>query len=397
MPGLTTVEISRIDGEATGYGTFQSHNQKVVSNRNGIFATHIRSRNEAYTAQQWRLSRSVDGGATFTTLYEATHATNPPVLETDAEGNIYLMRVDFVDGNAYLYRFAAADDYSEPAITTVPRGAAGKYSMFLDREREQLYLFSHNNTFHIVGRDGAVKRSYDLLQHGEDALLQYPLLDMDGDVLHAAWTTQRHGIYLYWDIHHMLSRDGGETWESMDGESLQIPVTADQHGRADGIVLDDEYEVHTWLSSFVARFGKLHFLYMAQHQPARQHYMRYDVQSGERERHIWPQFEGEEISLLNLDGLLATRAEAPDAPLYCVSSHGGRIACLVSYDDGETWRDYAISAEIYRPYAIGGCRAVTADGYVIGTFVNQDGAASNSGDDYEVLFFKIRAGLGTRE
>ncbi len=126
MLGQTNIEITRIDSQATGYATFQSHNQKVVANRNGIFTAHIRSRNEAYTSQQWRLSRSVDGDATFSVVYEATHATNPPVLETDAAGNIYLMRVDFVDGNAYLYRFMAADDYAEPAITTVPGGGGGQ-------------------------------------------------------------------------------------------------------------------------------------------------------------------------------------------------------------------------------------------------------------------------------
>ncbi len=60
----------RADDRATGYGTFQSHNQKVVSNRSGIFMTHIRTRNAPYTAQQWRLSRSTDGGKSFITLYE---------------------------------------------------------------------------------------------------------------------------------------------------------------------------------------------------------------------------------------------------------------------------------------------------------------------------------------
>ncbi|HOZ46111.1 MAG TPA: hypothetical protein PLO37_10115 [Candidatus Hydrogenedentes bacterium] len=31
--------------------------------------------------------------------------------------------------------------------------------------------------------------------------------------LHAAWTSQKHGEYLYGDIHHVLSPDNGETWE----------------------------------------------------------------------------------------------------------------------------------------------------------------------------------------
>src|SRR5689334_24821614 len=100
--GLTRIEMTCVDPAATGYGTFQSHNQKVVANQRGIFMTHIRTRNEAYTAQQWRLSWSRDGGRNFKTLYEATDATNPPVIETDDEDNIYLIRPDFVDGHAYL-------------------------------------------------------------------------------------------------------------------------------------------------------------------------------------------------------------------------------------------------------------------------------------------------------
>ena len=44
------IELVCVDEEATGYATFQSHNQKVVANRHGIFMSHIRSRNEPYTA-----------------------------------------------------------------------------------------------------------------------------------------------------------------------------------------------------------------------------------------------------------------------------------------------------------------------------------------------------------
>ena len=101
---LRTVELVCVDDKATGYGTFQSHNQKVVANRYGIFMTHLRSRNERYTAQMWRLMRSTGGGKAFSVVHEDTHATNPPVLETDEVGNIYLVRVDFQNGNACLYR-----------------------------------------------------------------------------------------------------------------------------------------------------------------------------------------------------------------------------------------------------------------------------------------------------
>jgi hypothetical protein len=79
-------EITIVDDHATGYATFQSHNQKVVQNQHGIFLSYIRTRNEPYTAQNWRLMRLVDAGASFQMILEATDATNPPVLETDAKG-----------------------------------------------------------------------------------------------------------------------------------------------------------------------------------------------------------------------------------------------------------------------------------------------------------------------
>ncbi len=81
MSDLRKMDIVCADNDAFGWGTFQSHNQKVVYNRNGIFMTHIRDRNEDYTAQTWRLSWSTDGGRTFASIHEATDATNPPVLE----------------------------------------------------------------------------------------------------------------------------------------------------------------------------------------------------------------------------------------------------------------------------------------------------------------------------
>lgn len=389
LPGLTTIETVCVDDNATGYATFQSHNQKVVSNRNGIFMTHIRSRNEPYTAQQWRLSWSRDGGKTFSTLYEATNATNPPVLETDERDNLYLVRPDFLDGQAYLYRFRAEDRYVEPLVSKIENGAAGKYCLMYDQPRQQLYYFAHNNTFHVIGLDGTVRRSCQLLQPGASAVLQYPLLSLDQEgTLYAAWTTQAHGKYLYWDIHTMLSRDGGETWQKLDGTPLELPVVADQHGPTDRITLEDEYEAHTWLSSFLAKEGKLHFVYEAQTQPAREHYVRYDLKTARRDLDLWPEFKGERISLLGLDGLFASRASEPNAPLYCVLNCQGHLACLVSSDNGETWHDYALSEQTFTLYAIGGCRELTADGDIIGSFTDQGSSPAR------VYFFKIKAGQG---
>jgi len=385
------IELICIDPESTHYGTFQSHNQKVVSNAHGIFTTHIRSRNEPYTAQQWRLSRSTNGGRTFATVYEATHATNPPVLETDEGANIYLVRPDFGDGHAYLYRFLAAEDYADAHVSRIPNGSAGKFCMSIDQARERLYYFAHNNTFHTLDLAGNLLRSVNLLKPGANAVLQYPLLYLTPrGVLHAAWTTQKHGVYLYWDIHHMLSEDAGESWRTMDGKPVDVPVVADNGGAATLVSLPDEFEAHTWLSSFLCKGGKVHMLYLAQTDPPRQHYVRYDVVTGDREVDLQPEFRGETFALQGLDGFFASAPHDPASALYCVVASSGRIGCLISRDNGSTWHDYALSVPVEQPYSIGGCRQITADGYVIGTFTSTPSVADAPS---QVWFLRIKTGL----
>src|SRR5215475_13666303 len=87
------VVITEVDPDAARLATFQSHNQKVVANAYGIFMTHIHKQQccdslnscvdappascpDAKFTSTWRLSRSVNGGATFTTTYEGTHGTS---------------------------------------------------------------------------------------------------------------------------------------------------------------------------------------------------------------------------------------------------------------------------------------------------------------------------------
>jgi hypothetical protein len=356
--------------------------------------THVRSRNEKYTAQQWRLSWSQDGGHTFKTLFEATDATNPPVLETDSADNIYVGRPDFVSLEVLIYRFLAAEGYREPHITRIPKGAAGKYAMSLDEPRKQVCYFSHSGTFHRVGFDGVERSSVTLLKRGSNAVQQYPLLHLTpGGTLHAAWTTEKIGVYLYWDIHYMQSPDGGGAWRTMGGQPITAPVIADDRGPADRITLDNEFDVHTWLSSFLIKDGKAHFLYLAQFTPQRQHYVRYDLKTARRELDIQPEFKGQTLSLCGLDGFFASRASDPKYTLYCVGPDAGkpRLVCLASNDNGATWRDHAVSTPFTRPYAIGGCREVTPDGWIIGSFTDKTDAKPSNAPGGKVWFFKIKA------
>ena len=120
---LIPIELTQVDDKAIAYATFQSHNQKVVSNRYGIFITYVRSAAENYMAQNWLLAHSSNGGRTFKALFEETRATSAPVLETDRRGELYLTRPDFADGNAYLSRFATPT--AKPVTTTLVGGSAG--------------------------------------------------------------------------------------------------------------------------------------------------------------------------------------------------------------------------------------------------------------------------------
>jgi hypothetical protein len=390
------IETTLVDANAIHSGTFQSHNQKVVHNARGIFMTHVRSRDEEYTAQQWRLSWSKDGGMTFATLFEATDATNPPVLETDASGNLYVARPDFVSLEVLLYRFLAAEDYRTPHVTRIPKGAAGKYAMSLDQARKQVCYFSHSGTFHRVGFDGVERSRVTLLQRGRNAVQQYPLLHLAPDgALHAAWTTEQNGVYLYRAIHYLQSRDGGASWRTMGGAPIISPIAADESGPADRITLDDEFDVHTWLSSFLIKDGKAHFLYLAQSTPPKQHYVRYDLKTSRRELDLQPEFKGRTLAIRGLDGFFASRADDPKSTLYCVAhdERAPRLVCLASDDNGATWRDHAVSSGKFRQvYAIGGCREVTSDGWIIGSFTDVIGKGREAVG--RVHFFRIPTRLG---
>ena len=391
-PPIREIETTCIDPQVINYATFQSHNQKILSNRHGIFTAYVRTRNDAYTAQDWRLLRSTDGGQTFTTIFAETSATNPPVLETDNDGNVYLFRADYVDQNAYLYRFLARDKFSRPIVTVIPHAAAGKYAAAIDMPRRQLYFFAHNETFNVIDFEGKILRTTRLFQPGTDACLQYPHLSLDHDgTLHAAWTTVKNGVYLYWDIHHMFSPDGGTSWRNLDGKPILPPVVPDQHGPATLITRDDEFESFTWLSSFMSVGGKLHFVYLAQTKPPRMHYERYDFASGQRDIDLWPEFKGETLSILNLDGFFSTRNDIAGSPLFCTMQRDGHLVCLVSRDNGTTWHDYARGTQKFNPYAIGGARQITDDGYIIGTFTDFVPGTPQNTPGCKAYFFKIKA------
>jgi hypothetical protein len=233
--------------------------------------------------------------------------------------------------------------------------------------------------------------SRTLLAPGTHAILQYPLLALDDSGnLHLAWTTQKHGVYLYWDIHHMCSLDGGETFQSSENRLLELPVVADDTGPTRRITLDDEFNCHTWLSSSLVRNGYWHGMYLAQLTPPRQHYVRYELKSGKRDIDIQPIWKGESIQLQGLDGFMVADTHDPHV-MYAIGNDSGHLACLVSRDEGQSWHDYARSERTFSLYSIGGYRWTTADRSLVGSFTDQVAPDKITDRKSRVYYFRIPA------
>ena len=408
---LASIGVALVDSNAIGYATFQSHNQKVVSNTNGLFATYNRQANANYTSETWRLVRSVDDGATFTTVYEGTDTIHPPDLETDLEGNLYASRTDRATGNAYLYRFAVTNYAAEPRITPITNGISSYTRLLYEPAEDQFIHWVGTkglyDTFHVMRRDGSLVAGYQLFSQGpgQNAWMAYPHLSRDpgSGVLYASYTTAFFGHYLYWDIHCMATEDSGRTWRKLDGTPLSLPLVPDNTGPTDRVTLDDEFDFHTWLSSSLAKDDKLHFVYWAESNPQKQRYVRLNARTGVREVDVPRLFQRTNDTVMALDGFFASRAALPHATLYFVSSieNETRLACMASDDDGQSWYLYARSEQTFArqkwhgTYAIGGTPELTAEGRIVGTFTHLHTNADSfyEPDSGSVYFLRIQAGL----
>jgi len=383
---LAAIEVTLVDSDAIAYATFHCINQKVISNNRGIFTTHNRTANVGepyYTAQQWRLSQSTDGGQTFMTVYESMTSSNSPLLETDSSDNIYFLDhpMPHTLGQARLNRFTNDSDFMSLQSTLIPRGQAGKYAMVLDEARQQIYYIAQNDWFHVIGTDGAVRNSYLLLHGGPNANMMYPYLAMseNGD-LYAAWHTQDFSTpYVRRSIHVIKSTDGGSSWTKLDGAtSLTTPIVDDDTGPADMINDSDELNVTTPLTGFMIKNGKIHFIYQVDRKTDEMRYKRYDIAAGQWDIDTNPFFNGGPPDNKNNSGFLAVNSSVPGSTIYFVTGTDDRtrLICFASDDNGATWYEYAVGDNSYPVnkagwhgiYTVGGARELTADGHIIGTF-----------------------------
>jgi len=394
------IETTLVDPTGTQYGTFQSYNQKVVSNAYGIFTTAMHSRNPAYTENVWRLSRSTDAGKTFTTVYESTNGTHPPIIETDSKGRIFLMHPDWAGGktDVILYIFSPETNFSKPKKAIWSNADTGqKYSMILDEATKQIYYamaFTKDMKFFVLGYNETttgltvtVKKTIDFT--GAIARPHYPLLQMDTDgTIYFAWTTAKNdGTDAYWSAHAAKSKDKGMTWTNLKGQALSAPIIADTQGITEMINKQEELGVkgiiHNWLSSMMILNGKAHFMYLSQTSPLNaQHYVRFDLKTGTKEKDIYPKWAGETMEIIGFDGALIKNPKT--STLYAIGKSGAnKITALTSSDNGSTWHDYAQGPKLENPWSIGAAKLTNDAGDIFGSYTE-----NNSG---KIYFYTIKA------
>jgi hypothetical protein len=432
-----TVTVSALEQTGAFGRAGVSHNRTVVGNPYGFFATYVYEGNEAASHTRWRLVRSTNGGTSFQTpaIYENCPAPQPletcaggpaPVIETDRDGNIYLIYSDANTQSAYLMRFLVADNYAVPSsVLELPGGAAQKFSAVIDETRGQLYYVAHNFLVTLpsattgtiwlfrIPLNGTTYSRQRLTIPGVTYFVegtnfgpypvevQYPHLYLDEhDHLYAAWTTTYCDpnpppisppcrSWNYYSIHFMRSRDGATTWERLDGTSITLPVIAGGPG-SEAHEVTDVPNQGAFLWNIIVKQGKVHFFYRENspdHRPMQ--YVRYDVVSGLRE-HVTSNLGGLQYQLNAEHGSCATRRERLDATIYCVATTtdgdndpkndtNDRVAVLRTVDNGETWQDYAATDPDTDPYSncnecqygINAARQITEGGHLIGTFTDK--------------------------
>lgn len=389
---VARMRISTVDDDATGYGTFQSHNQKVVSTSYGIFMTYVKTAPFAEEIPTWRLLRSQDCGDTFQPIWEGTDRTYAPALEATADGTLYLAHGDEATNAAHFYRLSPLTEFVPEPLATVDEAHAQKFSLLLDEARGNLYYLAylgpniHDRHLRFVRLDmnGAVTADY-LLTGGEmTAKPTYPRMVLSDGILYVAWSSDKidGDNNDYYSIHGVRSPDGGVTWQSLSGTPLIPPFEGDQGGDTTEVTHPVERPCSTWLAGFAVTRGKAHFLYKNDSNDnlpcslkRTMRYQRFNVAGGAREADVTG-FAPANVPFDSRDGFFAISARAGSL-LATGRTKDNRIATVASTNDGNTWSLKSQSAPLMdNIYAIGGQRDVTAEGMVFGSYTHDGSPAA---------------------
>jgi len=416
-----TIKVTLVDTLVSGpgyeaYGTFGSHNQKVVSNSHGIFITYLHS---DYTAggsdnSVWRLARSTDGGQSFQTIYqESSPNSKAPTLETDENDNLYLISEagggSWGSSPSIFHRFDASANYQNPLITRPVPVSAGKFASVYDPQRKVIYSMTWNNNgrpdFFVISLNGTLLKQVQLWSSSTTVEAHYPQLHLAPDgTLFAAWTNTDLTApgQDYYDVHFIASPDGGNTWIGPSG-TLNLPFSS-YTGSSSWEIVDsaDIKPIGTtqdnWLDNLAFNGGHVHFVYDVGFG-RKEVYKRFNWTTKQFDREETPYIHGETITIGQTHGFFTQAGTGSGRLFYVGGANGslyGKIGALYSDDNGSSWHDFAYSSAFqadssHQIWFLGGAHKLMADGSIIGTFTLH---ANNSAPSY-VYFFRSVGGNTT--
>jgi hypothetical protein len=209
-----------------------------------------------------------------------------------------------------------------------------------------------------------------------------------------AWTTTDKSCrpYGYYDIHYVISPDGGANWYGKNGaiSYASLPIQAGDDGPSWQLLDASEYKAGgntcrndtNWLASVYIQDGDLFFIY--RHQGSKARYRRvaptWSGSSYTMRNDVGPVTiglgDGNEGAFFSGYGTAGSRIFLTGAT---PGGHG--VKSVSSTDDGRTWHRYAIGppSSTY-VYATSGAPELGPGGNIIGAFTDQigtNGARSN--------------------
>jgi hypothetical protein len=383
------------------------------------------------------VDRSTDGGSTFAHVLQiGIGGHSPPSLETDSAGDVIVLVNDggSTDG-AWVYKLPARNWRAPRLMGTLTYGYDDKFTTGYDPAGPSVsgggtYWEMHggngptNGHYVMVvtrasaggwgGRavntrctSGTQQNCYfwladmdsGALAPGGGLFAHYPHVYFDRsnscpsgrsgrcDVAVMAWTTTAASCsaYGYYDIHYLISPDGGVTWYGRNGaiSFASFPILAGDDGPGWQLLDSSEYNAHgssctndaNWLASIYVQDGHLFFIYRHQGSTARY-------------RRVTPTWTGTGYAMTNdvgpvtvglgdgNEGAFFSGYGSADSRIFLTGAtpRGHGVKTLSSTNDGKTWSTYATdpTPSTY-VYAASGAPELGPRGTVIGAFTNQIG------------------------
>jgi hypothetical protein len=421
-PTVTTTDVDAMTS-GTGYcayGTFGSHNQRIVTNGHGIFMSYLHADDcsAGLNASTWRLARSTDNGATWSTLYSLSCANaNAATLETDGSDNVYAFigSCSSWSGNwssspTTFLKFGASNSYASPLVTntTVIPVSSSKFTSAIDLSRSYLYFLtwwngSTTNQLYVIDFSGTLVRSVLLwgtaTTSGAAVEPTYPHLHVGSNGnLYAAWTNTDFSApgQDYYDAKFIYSTDAGATWQGPPG-AITLPINPGPLDTNSWEIVDsgDIKSIGTtadnWLSSLAYDRGFLHFVYDVNFG-SKEVYKRFNFSSGTFDTEVTPSIHGKTITIGQAHGAFSQDSTGTGRLFYGSDANGslfGHVGILYTDDAGETWHDYAsssnlsVSNELYLGYNAGG-RLLDSSGAVLGALTRN----TSDGNPADVFFWR---------